>query len=65
MQIDTTAPEILCKSRHAQGETLHLTPRLPDDDQCAEQLGHIVMACFPHKNITLHICRISLPVNRS
>lgn len=35
MQIDTKAPEILRKSRHAQGETLHLPPPLllpPDDD---------------------------------
>lgn len=60
MQIDTKASEILCKSRRAQGETLHLPPSPlpqpptppPDDDQSAEQLDHIVEACFPQKNIT-------------
>lgn len=52
MQNGTKAPEILCKSSHAQGETLHNTPESQDDDLRAEQLGDIVKACFPREHIT-------------
>lgn len=47
MQIDTKAPEIPCKSRHGKVKHSIYQPRIPDDVQRCEQLGHVVDACFP------------------
>lgn len=54
------APETLCKSRHAQGETFLTAPNPRWWPEHWAAWSHC-KTCFPHKTITSHI---SSPVNR-